>query len=123
MADPRCCAVCGKEVRRDAHHHGGRGPDGEYLDTATADLCHHDHELVHEDFRRQSIDEPLRSLNVLERIERFLRRVGVFLARVAEGTGLLWCVGLAGACVRCAADLQHVIVALDHWNVDWRNVI
>jgi hypothetical protein len=110
-------------VRRDAHHLGGRGHDGEYLDPATADLCHDDHELVHDDLRRQRIDTPLESRNVLERVERFLLRVGVFLARVAEGTGIGWCVGLAAACVRMATELHSMIVKLDRWNPGWRDVI
>jgi hypothetical protein len=124
MADElRRCAICGKQVRRDAHHLGGRGHDEEYLDPATADLCHDDHELAHDDLRRQRIDAPLESGNVLERVERLLRRVGVFLARVAEGTGISWCVGLAAACVRMATDLRHAITALDRWNIHWREAI
>jgi hypothetical protein len=122
--ESRRCAICGKQVRRDGHHLTGRGQGGLPLDDdLIADLCHDDHELVHDDLRRLHIDTPLQSSNVLERIERRLQRVGVFLGRVGEATGITWSLLLAVACVRWASELRAAVVALDRWNGDWRGVV
>jgi len=124
MGDEKRCAVCGAQVRRDGHHLTGRGPDGRYLDPSlVAELCHDDHELVHDDLRRQHIDQPLQSENVLERIERCLRRVGAFLGRVSDVTGIAWFAALATAGIQWATDLRGVIAALDQWNLGWRGAI
>ena len=73
--------------------------------------------------QKKQIDKPLQSTNVLERIERCLRRVGVILGRVSETTGITWCVGLAAACVRWAVELHAAIVALDGWDPGWRGEV
>ena len=122
--DGHRCDICGKQVRRDAHHLTGRGDDGAQLDDElTADLCHDDHELNHDDLRRLNIDQPLRSSNVLERIERRLARVGIFLARVGEATGFTWCLLLAAACSKWAVELHGAIGALDQWDRGWRHAL
>jgi hypothetical protein len=123
MDDEKRCAICGKPAE-DEHHLIGRGHAFVQLDpTLTADVCHDDHELLHDDCRRQGIDKPLQSTNIFERIERFLQRVGVFLGRVGEATGIAWCIGLAGSCARFAGELHTAIMALDGWDLGWRGAL
>jgi hypothetical protein len=115
------CAICGGDPEDD-HHLTGRGSDGEQLDDElVAGLCHDDHELLHEDLRQDGLDKPLRASTIFERVARRLQRVGVFLARVAEGVlPFRWIAGIAAALGRWADELNSSVCALDAWNPGWR---
>ncbi len=121
MENDERCAITGGPAER-GHHLTGRGPDGEQLDEElTAPVGHDGHELVHEDLRREGLDKPLEADTVPERMERRLRRVGLFMGRVAEAVPpLAWLMALARSCARWADELAGFVRALDSWNPGWR---
>ena len=122
-AEPRLCAFCGAPADDD-HHLDGCDVAGRHLDDLLrGPKCHDDHELLHEDLRRQQIDKPLQSTNILDQLERFLRRVAVYVGRAAEATGFQWCLALAGSCARWAERLHAAIVALDARDPAWRWIV
>ena len=119
--DPEPCVITGKPAERD-HHISGRGADEEQLDDdLTVPVSHDGHELVHEDLRNQGIDKPLQADSVPERIERRLRRTGVFLGRMAESVPPLeWMLALARALTRWADELKGWVYRLDTKCPGWR---
>jgi len=106
MRDDTRCAITGDSAER-RHHITGWGTDDAQLDDdLTVPLSHDGHEVVHEDLRNAGLDKPLEADSVPERIERRLRRAGLFLARVAESVPpLSWMLALAQALTRWADEL------------------
>jgi len=78
------CLFCGKPAEQD-HHCTGKGSNNQYLDKdLTAALCGEDHDLVHTDLRVAGIDRPLQAAGATARTDRRLRRLGLFMSRLAE---------------------------------------
>lgn len=119
--EPENCAICG-QPGDDWHHLTGRGADDLQLDPeVTAPLCHDDHELIHGDLRAEHVDKPLAAITIVERVAHRLRRVGVFLVRVAEAVPpLRWLARLAAGMRQWADELTGHVRALDAWNPSWR---
>jgi hypothetical protein len=113
--------ICGAPSSR-VHHLTGRGYDGAYLDPELrASLCHDDHELCHEDLRNARVDRPLESATLVERLERGLRRVAMFVARLAEACGQQFLAALAAWLATGAAILAQHVAFLDARYPDWRD--
>jgi hypothetical protein len=115
------CPITGQRPER-SHHLTGRGSDGQQLDDElTAPVSHNAHELVHEDLRNAGIDKRLEMDSVPERLERRLRRVGLFLGRVAESVPpFSWMLALARACQHWADELGGWVYRLDATCPGWR---
>jgi hypothetical protein len=119
--DERRCVITGEHAGRN-HHVSGRGADGAQLDDElSVPLTHDAHELVHEDLRNARLDKPLQANSIPERVERRLRRFGLFLARVAEGIPSLgWMQVVAASVTRWADELRGWIDRLDATFPQWR---
>lgn len=85
----------------------------------TAQTCRDDHELLHEDLRRDRIDNPVGNVNVLERVAYLLERVSIFFARLEERAPYEWVARLAQSMRQWAGELRLGVRDLDARHPNW----
>lgn len=116
------CVWCGAQASR-RHHPTGRDYAGQYLDAdLTVPGCHDCHELVHDDRRTLSTQEPSAALSWFDRMELRLRRGASDLARLAERHPQNpWIASFAAWLLRWADELAAGLRALDARVPGWRS--
>jgi hypothetical protein len=113
------CVRCGQRSKDD-HHLTVRDDHGDYLDAdLKVPLCRSCHNAEHDALRVLDLERALGPLSLPERVELRLRRLAVFVARLAVRWGPLF--GFAAAALtRWADELAEHTQRLDRRHPGWR---